>query len=490
MMSQPHVAIIGGGISGLSAAWYLQNQASNVPLTYTLLEQSHHWGGKIRTEHVRAFDEEFVVEGGPDSFLTQKPWALQMARELGLQEQLLGTNDQARRVFVLNHGKPTPLPDGVLLIVPTEFVPFARSPLMSLVGKLRMGLDLIIPPRLDGADETLADFVRRRLGAEALDKIAEPMMSGIYNAEAERQSLLATFPRFRELEEKHGSLIKGMLASRRARQGPNGHSAPSVNSPSSVFVSLHDGMETLVSALVKGLTGDLRLGIGVQSIAQTGAAQYELVLTNGEHLRADAAIVTTPAYVTADLLRDLAPNVAAGLDRIRYVSTGTISLAFRKSEVAHPLDGFGLVIPRSEKRPINALTWTSTKFNHRAPPDCVLLRAFFGGSRNPATMNLDDETLLRVVRAELKTLIGIDAEPVFHRTFRWMQANPQYDVGHLERLGQLEAHLPSGIFLTGSAYRGVGIPDCVHQSQRVASRVVEMLSQSSAAMGLAAEIQR
>ncbi len=476
-MPQPHVAIIGGGISGLSAAWYLQNQVSTMPLTYTLLEQSGRWGGKIRTEHVGAFDGEFVVEGGPDSFLTQKPWALQLARALGLQEQLLATNDQARRVFVLNHGKPTPLPEGVLLIVPTEFVPFARSPLMSPLGKLRMGLDLIIPPKLDGADETLADFVRRRLGAEALDKIAEPMMSGIYNAEAERQSLLATFPRFRELEEKYGSLIKGMLASRRARPGPNGHRASPVSGPSSAFVSLHDGMEALVSALVKSLTGHLRLGIGVQGIARSDGTQYELALTNGEHLRADVVIVTTPAYVAADLLRGLAPDTAAGLDKIRYVSTGTISLAFRKSEVVHPLDGFGLVIPRSENRPINALTWTSTKFNHRAPSDCVLLRVFFGGSRNPAIMNVDDERLLRVVRAELKTLIGIDAEPFFYRIFRWMRANPQYDVGHLDRLGQLEAQLPPGIFLTGSAYRGVGIPDCVHQSQQIASRTAEILSQ-------------
>ena len=216
-----HVAIVGGGIAGLSTAWYLQQQAreQDLPLSYTLLERSNRWGGKILTERVAgSTDQPFVVEGGPDSFLTQKPWALQLARQLGLGDRLLGTNDERRKVFVLNKGKPTPLPDGVLLIVPTKVMPFALSPLISPLGKLRMGLDLLIPARRDGQDETLADFITRRLGREALDKIAEPLMSGIYNAEAERQSLLATFPRFRALEEKHGSLISGMLASRRARQ--------------------------------------------------------------------------------------------------------------------------------------------------------------------------------------------------------------------------------------------------------------------------------
>jgi len=462
--TKAHVVIVGGGITGLSAAWYLQQSPD---VRYTLLEQSERWGGKIRTEHVEDAGGTFVVEAGPDSFLTQKPWALQLSRELGLDEQLLGTNDAARKVFVLNNGKPTPMPDGVLMIVPTKFTPFALSTLISPLGKLRMGMDLLIPKRQDSDDETLADFIRRRLGSEALDKIAEPMMSGIYNAEAERQSLLATFPRFRELEMKHGSLIKGMLASRR-----NGHTVPqSQAKPVSVFTSFNVGTETLVQTLSSKLTGDLRLRTGVQSIERTGKT-YRLTLSDGSTLEADAVILAVPAYIAANLIRPITPQAATDLDSIRYVSTGTLSLAFKRDEVQHPLNGFGVVIPRSERRPINAITWSSTKFNHRAPNGYVLMRVFFGGSRNPGAMELDDQTLLTIARSELKALLGIDATPVFHRIYRWHRANPQYDVGHLAKLDKLEAALPDGLYVTGSPYRGVGIPDCVNQAQQTVKRVL------------------
>ena len=262
------VIIIGGGIAGLSTAWYLQGQSKErgLDVRYTVLEQDDRWGGKILTQRVNGYgDTPFVVEGGPDSFLTQKPWAVQLARQLGLGERLLGTNDEKRKVFVLNKSRPTPLPDGVLLIVPTKVRPFALSPLISPFGKLRMGLDLFIPAKRDGQDETLADFISRRLGSEALDKIAEPLMSGIYNAEAERQSLLATFPRFRALEEKHGSLIRGMLASRRARSNGSGPKNPG-QAKLSMFVSLPGGTEELVHKLVPELTGDLRLNSPVKSL--------------------------------------------------------------------------------------------------------------------------------------------------------------------------------------------------------------------------------
>ena len=252
------VAIVGGGISGLATAYYLQRHAaqSNRPFRYILIERSPNAGGKIVTEQVHGFgDTPFVVEGGPDSFITQKPWAIQLAREIGLHDRLLGTNDHLRKTYVLNKGKPTPLPDGVMLIVPTRFTPFALSPLISPLGKLRMGLDFLIPPRQDDEDETLADFVRRRLGDEALDKIAEPLLSGIYNAEAEKQSLLATFPRFREIEKKNGSLIRGMLASRNnAPTTPAAPTYPSRQTPF-CFVSFRGGAQELVDTLLPKLDG-------------------------------------------------------------------------------------------------------------------------------------------------------------------------------------------------------------------------------------------
>ncbi len=471
-----HAVIIGGGISGLSAAWYLQREAQDraSDLEYTVLEKGDRWGGKILTEEVSVSQGAFIVEGGPDSFTTQKPWAMQLARELGLEDRLLGTNEARRNVYVLNRGKPVVMPDGVLLIVPTKFLPFALSPLISPLGKLRMGMDLLIPPRHDDEDETLADFIRRRLGQEALDKIAEPLMSGIYNAEAEKQSILATFPRFRTIEKQYGSLTRGMIASRRKR-------ATTKPSPSgkktSIFMTMRGGTNELIDALVPRLTGDLRLNTGVRSVEQNGENQYHVQLDDGSLLKADVVILTTPAYVSAELLRDEFPAAAERLDEIRYVSTGTISFGFKVADVPNLLDGVGVVIPTSENRPINAITISSTKFDHRAPEGTILLRAFFGGSRSPESMQLDDDRLFEVVRNELRSILGLDAEPLFHRIYRWWNANPQYDVGHLQLVDDIEALLPAGLYVTGSPYRGVGMPDCVHQSQQTVEAIMNTLTE-------------
>jgi protoporphyrinogen/coproporphyrinogen III oxidase len=471
---QGRVAIIGGGISGLSAAYYLHQKVeeNGRPLEITVLEQAERFGGKVLTEQVESEGEAapFIVEAGPDSFLTQKPWALQLARELGLEEDLLGTNDAKRFVYVVVGGKPVRMPDGVLLIVPTRFMPFALSPLISPLGKLRMGLDLLIPARRDDGDETLADFIKRRLGSEALDKIAEPLMSGIYNADADRQSIMATFPRFRQIEKDHGSLIRGMLASRRNAPRPQPGSKPV-----SAFVSLKGGTGELIDALVRSLSDKvaLRGGVRVERIEPGSDGGYCIVMSDGDQLNVDAVLLTTPTYITSKLLRPFAAQAADLADTIRYVSTGTLSLAYHESDIKKPLDGFGLVIPSSEKRPINAVTVSSTKFDHRAPQGKVLLRAFFGGSRSPASMDMSDEELLRTVREQLRELLGIEAAPLFHRIYRWYNANPQYDLGHLERVEALEAALPRGLYVTGSAYRGVGMPDCVYQSQLTAACIAK-----------------
>lgn len=460
------VVVIGGGIAGLSAGWYLEQRDE---VQYTLLEASPRWGGKIRTEQVTHFGEQpFVIEGGPDSIYMHKPWGIELIRELGIEDRLIGTNDDRRKTFVLNKGKPTPLPDGVLLIIPTKFLPFALSPLISPLGKLRMALEPFIPAKRDGEDETLAEFITRRLGAEALDKIAEPLMSGIYNAEAEQQSLLATFPRFRTLEEKYGNLTRGMLASRKMRANAPKRTGPTA----SIFVSMKQGVQELTDELASRLTGDLRLNAEVKSIGRTNDA-YRVILADGAQIDADSIIFATPAYVTAELLRDIAPEAAAELSQIRYVSTGTISLGYREADLRHPLDGFGIVIPRSAKRPINAITWSSTKFDYRAPEGYALLRVFFGGSRSPASMALDDDELLTTVQSELHDIMGVDAAPLFHQIHRWHKSNPQYDVGHLERVAAIEAALPTNLHVTGSPYRGIGIPDCIHQSQQTVERLFE-----------------
>jgi oxygen-dependent protoporphyrinogen oxidase len=467
------VAIIGGGISGLSAAWFLQKAAAKKGIQYAVFESGGRWGGKVLSERVDQ-GGQFIIEAGPDSFLTQKPWALGLARELGLESRLLGTNDHRRAVYVLHKGKPLPMPKGIQLIAPTQVMPFLRSPLISPLGKLRMGLEWFLPPRSDEGDESLADFVLRRLGAEALDKLAEPLMAGIYSGEAEHLSLLATFPRFRQLEREHGGVLRGTLAAKR-KQPPSNADKPAV----SAFVSLVNGTEELIHALVAHLDGELRLNTPIALLERTPEGRYRLICSNGEALDYDAVILTAPAPAAAELLRPLAPAAADQLSAIQHASTGTVSLAFREADWPRPLNGFGLVIPRSEGRPINAITVASTKFNCRAPEGYSLLRVFFGGRRSAASMSLDDAALLNVVRRELAAILGITAQPLFHRIYRWERANPQYEVGHLQRVDAIERELPAGIYLAGSAYRGVGLPDCIHQAEQTVEWLIREMNKTA-----------
>jgi len=470
---ETRVAIIGGGIAGLATAYYLQEGArqAGLPLSYSLIESAPDFGGKIVTYE----GDGFVIEGGPDSFITQKPAALRLCRELGLEDRLLGTNDARRKVYVLDRGRLRSLPDGVMLIVPTRFTPFALSPLISVPGKVRMGMDLFIPPRREDSDESLADFIRRRLGQEALDKIAEPLMAGIHVADPERLSLQATFPRFIQLEQKYGSLIKGMLAQKARRAAGNRNGAGS--DKLSLFMTLRGGLRELVRALVARLEGDLLLGTGVAELARDQDG-YQLRLADGRSLVADAVILATPSFAAADLVSPLHPELAAELRAIRYVSTATISLGFRRAEFEHALNGFGFVVSARDKSKLMACTWTSTKFDARAPGEHVLLRAFVGGPRNEGLVDLPDEELLDLVRGELREVMGVAARPVLTRIYRWPGGNPQYDVGHLERVDQLEAmaaDLP-GLYLTGSAYRGVGLPDCIQQGQTTAEAVLAAIA--------------
>ena len=465
--SSPHVAIVGGGIAGLATAYYLQQKAREAgqPLNYTLIESSPDFGGKISTDA----QDGFVIEGGPDSFITQKPAAVRLCRELGMEDRLIGTNDDRRKVYVLDGGRLRTLPDGVMLVIPTKFAPFALSPLISLPGKVRMGLDLFIPPRQTNGDESLADFIRRRLGREALDKIAEPLMAGIHVADPERLSIQSTFPRFVELERRHGSLIKGMLT-QKARARRNGMP---------LFMTLRGGLRELVETLVGRLDGQLLSGACVVKVEHTPdtpeSKRYCLRLGDGRELLADAVVLATPAFAAADLVEPMQPALAAKLRAIRYVSTATVSLGFRRGEFEHSLDGFGFVVSAREASLLMACTWTSTKFSGRAPDEHVLVRGFVGGPRHEDLVDLSDEALTQLVRKELRQVMGVAAQPVTARVYHWPQANPQYDVGHLERVQEIEAmaaaNLP-GLYLTGSAYRGVGIPDCIEQGQATAAAVV------------------
>jgi len=505
----PHVVVVGGGIAGLATAyriWQLA-QAGNRPLRLTLLESEPRLGGKILTDRL----DHFIIEGGPDSFITQKPAALALCRELGLGDRVVGTNDAHKAVFVLNRGRLVPLPEGVLLVVPTQFLPFVLSPLISPLGKLRMGLDLFIrrPPALEGPngsrDESLASFIRRRLGREALEKIAEPLMAGIHVADPERLSLQATFPRFAEIERRYGSLIRGMLAARKRRSsspdgqreaGKEGPRRPPPGAKTTVFMTLQGGLLELVETLAARLEGtSLLTGCRVTQLAPSqpwegGAGPavggkessspgtgWRVSLEDGRTMWADAVILALPAFAAADLVQDLDPTLASALRGIRYVTTATVSLAYRREECSHPLNGFGFVVPTPEARRILACTWTSTKFPHRAPSHHVLLRCFIGGAQREDLAEQEDAALETLAREELRDILGVTATPVLTRVYRWPRGNPQYDVGHLDRVAEMEAMAArhAGLFLTGSAFRGIGLPDCIAQGEATAHRVMAYL---------------
>lgn len=507
--------VIGGGIAGLATAYRMQQlaRAANRPLRITLIEREPRLGGKIITDR----SNRFIIEGGPDSFITQKPAALALCRELGLEDRVVGTNDAHKAVFVLNRGRLVPLPDGVLLVVPTQFLPFVLSPLISPLGKLRMGLDLVIrrPRTLAGptgcSDESLASFIRRRLGQEALEKIAEPLMAGIHVADPERLSLQATFPRFAEIERRYGSLIRGMLAARKQRSssglrrgrpageqssGPEGLLPPSSKVKTTVFMTLQGGLMEMVETLAARLdAAEVLTGRRVTRLtplpfesrqAERGRPRSEapfpgtgwaLDWEGGGTTSADAVVLAVPAFLAADLVQDLEPPLALALREIRYVTTATVSLAYRREEFQHPLNGFGFVVPTPEGRRILACTWTSSKFPHRVPWGYVLLRCFIGGAQQEALAEQEDAALEALAREEIRHIMGMTAMPVLSWVYHWPRGNPQYDVGHLDRVAKMEAMAARhpGLFLTGSAFRGLGLPDCIAQGDATARQVMAYL---------------
>ncbi len=463
------IVVIGGGIAGLAAAYRLTQSAPD--LTLTLIESETRLGGKITTERV----DGFTIEGGPDLFLATKPRGLGLCRELGLEDRLQGTNKNSRRTYVMRGGQLYELPEGLTGLIPTRVGPMVRTGLLSPLGKLRMGLDFLIPPRSTNGDESLAAFVERRLGREVYDRLIEPLMSGIYAGNGEQLSLAATFPQLRQAELEYGGLIKGMLAANKLaaqKQTP----APK---RASAFLAPANGMAEIVEALEARLWGiDIRRGTRVVCI-EAASAGYHVELENGDRLQADAVILATPAYVTAGLIANLDLQLARALHAIPYVSTITVSVAYPLADMrnARPLDGYGYIIPRAEDRSILACTWTSTKFPGRAPEGFGLIRAFIGRAGQESALDGTDEELLQLVREELRRTLGITTPPILYRLFRWPKAMPQYTLGHLDRLAIIERRLAAhpGLFVAGNAYRGIGIPDCIASGEAAAEAALKFL---------------
>ena len=471
-MDMKKIVIVGGGITGLAAAYTTaKNTAGEISIT--LLEAGPEWGGKIRTDR----EGGFVIEGGPDTFIVTKPWAVNLCRELGIADRLQGTNPDAKKTYILKKGTLHELPGGLTMMIPTEIGEMVRTGLLSWPEKARMGLDFLIPASNGAADETMGGFLTRRLGRGAYENLIEPLMSGIYAGDGDRLSLGATFPYLRDLEKKHGGLVRGALAARRER-AKSGHAA--APGSRSLFLTPLTGLAEIVEALVAALEKagvELRLNAPVTGIARHPAGSWRLTLENGSGLEADALILATPAFVAGRLLGEHYPDLAAELAAIDYVSTATVSLAYRESDLTRPLDGYGYVIPRREGRAALACTWTSTKFPHRAPAGCALLRVFIGRAGQVGEIPWDEAGLLEIAREELRLTLGITAEPLFTRTHIWEKAMPQYNLGHPERLDRIDAFVGSipGLALAGGGYRGIGIPDCIRSGEMAAEKTIQSL---------------
>jgi oxygen-dependent protoporphyrinogen oxidase len=461
-----HIAIVGGGISGLSAAHYLARHRPE--LRIIVIERDRRLGGKIVTERIG----DFVVEGGPDSFLSSKPRGLGLARELGLEARLQGTDESKRRTWVLSHGGLHRLPEGLSGLVPSRLEPLLDSDLFSPAGKERLLQEPHIPAKEGNEDESLASFISRRFGPEVYDRMIEPLMAGIYAGDGQQLSLAATFPQLRRLEQQYGSLVTGMRAA---------VSSPSPRSARPAFLTPIGGTGELVEALQRSMP-DVKIvtGNGAQRIGEADTG-YVLHLQDGSRVRVDSVIMATPAHVAAELTADLDGAMSDALGSIPHVSSATVSLAYPASYIPSVLEGYGYVVPRAEGRAVLASTWSSTKFRHRAPDDSVLIRVFIGRAGAEQALAGTDEQLVDVARAEVAEVLNCREAPRFHRVFRWTRGMPQFTMGHLDRIARLHEraeHHP-GLFIAGNFLQGVGLPDCIASGELAAEAASTHIGESA-----------
>jgi len=459
------IAIIGGGITGLSAAFALEEHRRAGAAEYTLYESSPRLGGVLRTEHIHGC----LIEAGPDSFISEKPWAAELCRMLDIGDQLIGSNDADRKTYIFVRGRLIPMPDGLMFMVPTKILPTGLSPLFSWSTKLRMAIELFHPPHVGTADESVASMVERHYGAEMVDRLADPLLSGVYGGEAANLSVRAVLARFAEMERTHGSLGRAMLAARKRMRERANQSAPAPP----LFTSLKNGMEQLVTILVPRLNqSSLLTNTPVQSIERENEGWRVSAAGKSGHF--DAVIVALPTHAAAKILARAGPELSAELAAIEYSSSITVGLGYDRDVRESLPPGFGFLVPRSENKRLLAATFVHNKFPHRAPADRALLRCFFAAKNAEDVWHLSDDAIIAVVRNELLQIIGLRARPLFARVYKWKSAMAQYGVGHLERLERIERlrqQLP-GLALAGNGYRGIGVPDCIRTGQEAAKQVV------------------
>lgn len=451
------VAIIGGGISGLSTAYYL----AQAGIPSTLIEARPRLGGVIQTEQV----EGCVVEAGPDSFLSVKPAAMELIRELGLAGDVIGSNDHLRKTYVWKGGRLMPLPDGLMMMVPTRILPMITTPLLSWPTKVRMGWEWFRAPGLAPRDRSVAEFVSEHYGDEAVDYLAEPLLAGIYGGSPQALSVRSVLPKFVELEARYGSLTRGVLAERRAARGASNHLP--------LFRSLKGGLGQLVKALESAIAGKAEVLRQAAELIERENSGYRIRLQDG-WLPADRVVLACEAHRAAALAASLQPAISDLLAAVPYSSSMTVALGFRREAFARPLRGFGFLVPKRERRRLVACTWVGTKFPYRVPEGLVLLRCFLGGTDQPEILSETDQDVIASVLEELGAIVGISSQPLFTRVFRWPRSMAQYPVGHQQRLEELNARLEAlpGLYLAGNAYQGIGIPDCIRTGKQAAEAIL------------------
>ncbi len=473
---RPRIVIIGAGIAGLAAAYRLTrpNFAGDLQPEVLLLERSSRAGGVISTYEL----EDYTLELGPDMFQTAKPEAINLCNELGLADHIVSTNEKFRRSFIAHGGQLHALPEGFQMLAPSQLGPFFSSSLLSFNGKVRMAMDLVLPRKSDRGDESLASFVRRRFGQEALEKIAQPMVGGLYTADPETLSLQATLPRFLDMEQKCGSVIRGLMQEKK-QNGANNMSGDDAGCRYSQFVSLDRGMGMLVERLVGSVPPDtLHFQCPIIAVEKgTRGRAFDVVVANGTIVPTDAVILTVPAYAAGDMLNKLDAEASADLKKIQYASCAVMNLIYNRADIPHPLDGFGFVVPAVEKRTIMACSFASVKFPGRCPPEKAVLRVFVGGALQQDAFELTDEQIECLMWEDLHTYLRLKSVPLLSLITRYNRAMPQYNLGHVERISGIRGKLGNhpGIAVAGSAFDGVGIPDCIASGQRAAESVVQVL---------------
>ncbi len=462
------IAIIGGGISGLSAAVTLERaRAKGVAAEYRIFEAAPRLGGVLLTEHV----DGCVVEGGPDSFLTEKSWGLDFVRSIGLGDQLISSNDADRKTYILVKGRLEPIPDGLMFMVPTKIAPILTTRLFSIAAKVRMAFEYFQKPQTSARDETVAEMVERHFGPEMVDRLADPLLAGVYGGEASQLSAAAVLPRFVEMEKKYGSLSRAMLAARKQMaQAAIGNSKPRP-----LFTSLRNGMRQLVDT-IEPMLAPGAASTGNPVVGLTRSADHWLVTPmQGPPDEFDAVILALPASAASVLLGNIAPKLAGELGQIRYSSSVTVNLGYSRADLRKLPPGFGLLVPRSENRRMLACTFVHVKFPHRAPEDKGILRCFIGGARDESVLDLPDSDLIEMVRRNLAEILSLTAEPRFARVYRWRRAMAQYTTGHLDRVRRIKElqSTIAGLYLAGNAYQGIGVPDCIASGESAAKAALE-----------------